>query len=341
MKAVVLVGGIGTRLRPLTLRTPKQMLPVVDRPMIEWVIAHLALHGVDHAILSLGYKPDDFVAAYPDGTCAGVALHYAVEDEPLDTAGAIRFAAMDAGITERFVVMNGDVLTDLDVTALVAFHDHAGAEATIALHEVDDPSRYGVVPTDAEGRVTAFVEKPPIDEAPTRFINGGAYVLEPSVLDRIDGGRKVSIERETFPAMVRDRTLFAMPDGGVYWLDAGTPETYLQAQIDLVTGTRRMSTAIAVSSFGSGAVVAPTATVRMSVIGTDVEIGDNAEVVGSAIQDGVTIGADARIRDSIVGPGASIGAGATLEGLCVIGDGEIVAAGTHLIGARLPAVADT
>ncbi len=125
-------------------------------------------------------------------------MHYAVEDEPLDTAGAIRFAAMDAGIRERFVVMNGDVLTDLDVTALVAFHDRAGAEATIALHEVDDPSRYGVVPTDADGRVTAFVEKPPADEAPTRFINAGAYVLEPTVLDRIEGGRKVSIERETF-----------------------------------------------------------------------------------------------------------------------------------------------
>jgi len=336
VKAVVLVGGFGTRLRPLTLRTPKQMLPVVDRPMIEWVIAHLAGHGVDHAVLSLGYKPDDFVAAYPDGRCAGVELHYAVEDEPLDTAGAIRFAATDAGIDERFVVMNGDVLTDLDVGELVAFHDRVGAEATIALHEVDDPSRYGVVPTDADGRVTAFVEKPPADEAPTRFINGGAYVLEPSVLERIDSGRKVSIERETFPAMVRDRTLFAMPDGGVYWLDAGTPETYLQAQLDLIEGRRSLATK-GITIVDPTALVSPTATVLGSVIGADVELGDHVHVEGSAIHDGAALGPNVRVSNSIVGVGASIGAGAILEGLCVIGDGEFVADGAHLTGARVPA----
>jgi len=217
----VLVGGFGTRLRPLTYSLPKQMLPILDRPMIEHVIEHLGAHGVTEAVLSLGYKPDAFVLAYPDGTCAGVELHYAVEPEPLDTAGAIRFAAEHAGITERFVVVNGDVLTDLDVTALMAFHDARGAEGTIALHPVDDPSAFGVVPTEPDGRVIAFVEKPPPGEAPTNLINAGTYVLEPSVLGRIETGRKVSIEREVFPAMVADGCLYAMADDS-YWIDTPT-----------------------------------------------------------------------------------------------------------------------
>src|SRR5690349_21331540 len=187
--------------------------------MLEWVVAGLAAHGVDEAVLSVGYRPDAFREAYPDGCCAGVTLRYAVEPEPLDTGGAIRFAAIEAGVDERFLVVNGDVLTDLDVSSLIAFHAEQGAEATLALHKVDDPSRYGVVPTDSEGRVVAFVEKPPPGEAPTDLINAGTYVMEPSVIDRIPGGRRVSIERETFPAMVADGRLFARDDGGVYWLD--------------------------------------------------------------------------------------------------------------------------
>ena len=237
MKAVVLVGGEGTRLRPLTLSTPKQMLPIVGVPMIERVLGHLASHGVDEAVLSLGYLPDAFMEAYPDGRAAGVRLTYAVEPEPLDTAGAVRFAATFAGIDETFVVVNGDVLTDLDLTSLVAFHRERGAEGTIALHPVADPSAFGVVPTDGEGRVTAFVEKPPRDEAPTNEINAGTYVLEASVLDRIPEGGRVSIERETFPAMVRDRGLFARSDDG-YWLDTGTPSAYLEANFDYVNGKR-------------------------------------------------------------------------------------------------------
>jgi mannose-1-phosphate guanylyltransferase len=338
VKAVVLVGGFGTRLRPLTVRTPKQMLPVVDRPMIEWVIGHLGRHGVDRAVLALGFRPDDFVAAYPDGECAGVELHYAVESEPLDTAGAIRFAANDAGIRERFVVMNGDVLTDLDVSALVAFHDRAGAEATIALHEVDDPSRYGVVPTDDDGRVTDFVEKPPRDEAPTNLINAGTYVLEPSVLDRIVDGRRVSIERETFPGMVQDRSLFAVSDGGVYWLDTGTPETYLHAQLDLINGRRVLPSDLSLTAVDPSAVIAPTAAVRSSVVSPLAQIGDHAEVIDSVVGCGATIGAKARVRNSIIGAGASIGQGATLDDLCVVGDGEAVEAGAELVGARVPSV---
>ena len=187
MKAVVLVGGEGTRLRPLTFTTPKQMLPVAGRPMIERVLAHLAAHGVDEAVLSLGYRPDAFMRAYPEGTAAGVKLVYAVEEQPLDTAGAIRFAAYEAGLVETFVVVNGDVLTELDVSALVQQHHETAAQATIALTPVEDPSAFGVVPTDETGRVTAFIEKPAPGEAPTNLINAGTYVFEPTVLDRIPG----------------------------------------------------------------------------------------------------------------------------------------------------------
>ena len=334
MNAVVLVGGFGTRLRPLTLHTPKQMLPVVDRPMIEWVIEHLARHDVDRAVLSLGYRPDAFAEAFPDGTCAGVALDYAVEDEPLDTAGAIRFAARHAGFTERFVVANGDVLTDLDISAVVDFHDRTDAEATITLHEVDDPSRYGVVQTDIDGRVLAFIEKPPADMAPSNLINAGTYVLEPSVLDRIPDGRPVSIERETFPAMVADGALYATVDGGVYWVDAGTPETYVQAQLDLVNGQR--PAAATSTAIDPTAVVAATATVRGSVIGPRAHVEDDAEVLDSIVMAGATVGAKARVNHSVVGAGASIGERATLHALTVVGDGERIPAGSCLEGTRVP-----
>ena len=166
MKAVVLLGGEGTRLRPLTYTTPKQLLPVVEVPMLERVLAHLQAHGVDEVVLSLGYRPDAFFAAYPDHEAVGVRLDYAVEPEPLDTAGAIAFAAGHAGIDETFIVVNGDVLTDVDTSALVAFHRAHGATATIHLKAVDDPTRFGVVPTDADGRVIEFVEKPPPTRCP-------------------------------------------------------------------------------------------------------------------------------------------------------------------------------
>ena len=187
---MVLVGGEGTRLRPLTLTTPKQMLPVGGRPMIERVLGHLAGHGIDEAVLSLGYRPDAFIDAYPDGKCAGVKLIYAVEESPLDTAGAIRYAASQAGTAETFVVVNGDVLTGLDVAGLVRFHHEHPAEATIALTPVPNPSAFGVVPTDDDGRVLAFIEKPAPGQAPTNLINAGTYVLEPSVLDRIRRDRR-------------------------------------------------------------------------------------------------------------------------------------------------------
>lgn len=328
MKAVILVGGFGTRLRPLTLTTPKNLLPVGHVPMVERVIGHLGEHGVTEAVLSLGYKPDTFLEAYPDGTCAGVELHYAVEDEPLDTAGAIRFAAAEAGIDERFVVVNGDVLTDLDVTRLIRFHDASGAEATIALHTVEDPSRYGVVVTDVAGQVEAFIEKPPADEAPSNAINAGTYVLEPTVLGRIPVGRKVSVERETFPAIVADGSLYAL-DGNAYWLDAGTPETYLQANLDLLLPDG--------ASVHPEAFVADSAHVERSVVGAGASIGEDATLTEAVVLEGATIEAGARVHRSIVGAGATVRAGAELLDLTVIGADVDIEPSARLTGERVPA----
>jgi mannose-1-phosphate guanylyltransferase len=325
MKAVVLVGGFGTRLQPLTYQTPKNLLAIAHKPMVEHVIAHLAEHGVTEAVLAMGYKPDAFLAAYPDGVCAGVRLHYAVEDAPLDTAGAIRFAAGEAGIDERFVVINGDVITKLDIGRLVRFHDASGAEATISLHTVDDPSRYGVVVTDVAGQVEKFIEKPPADEAPSHAINAGTYVFESSVLGRIAAGRPVSVERETFPALVFDRKLYAL-DGDTYWLDAGTPSTYLQANLDAAGG----------DAVHPDAIVDESAHIENAVIGAGAIIGAEATLTDCVVLEGATVGANARIHRSIVGPGARIGAGAELLDLTVIGNGYEVAAGERLAGEKRP-----
>ena len=194
MRAVVLVGGFGTRLRPLTETVPKPMLPVGHLPIIHRLVANLARGGVTEVTLALGFKPEPFVEAFPDGMCAGVRLRYAVEPAPLDTAGAIRFAADASGIDDTFVVANGDVLTDLDVSSLVAFHRANGAEATLHLIAVPDPSAFGVVALDGDGRVERFVEKPAPGTEPSNLVNAGTYVLEPSVLARIPVAEKTSIE---------------------------------------------------------------------------------------------------------------------------------------------------
>ena len=238
MRAVVLVGGEGTRLRPLTLTTPKQMLPIVEQPMIERVIGHLADHGIDDAVLSLGYRPDAFINAYPGGTIAGVRLTYAVEPTPLDTAGAIRFAARTC--RHRRHLRGGqrrraDRRRHLGADRLPS---HCGAEATISLTPVDDPSAFGVVPTDARRAGSRPSSRSrPGTRRPTNLINAGTYVFEPSVLDRIPDDRRVSIERETFPGPGRGGPLFAL-GSDAYWLDTGTPDAYLRAHRDLLLGRR-------------------------------------------------------------------------------------------------------
>ena len=360
MRAVVLVGGEGTRLRPLTLTAPKQMLPIVEQTMIERVLGHLASHGIDEAVLSLGYRPDAFSDAYPDGVIAGVRSTYAVEPSPLDTAGAIRFAATFGGIDDTFVVLNGDVLTDFDISGLVEFHRDRGAEGTIGLTPVDDPSSFGVVPTDPDGKVTAFIEKPPRDEAPTNLINAGIYILEPSVLDRIAPDVRVSIERETFPAMVGDGTLYAR-GSDAYWLDTGTPDAYLRAHRDLLSGRRSSPPApdavadpelgagvwtigevdaapgsTTRSLLGRGSSIARNATVTDSVIGAGAVVEEGATVSDSVLLPGARVAARASVDHSIVGPGATVGQRCVITGISVIGADSIIASGTTLDGQRYP-----
>lgn len=325
----MLVGGEGTRLRPLTYSTPKQMLPVAGKPVIERVVEHLAAHGVDEVVLSLGYRPDAFLAAYPDGHCAGVRMVYAVEPSPLDTAGAIAFAARAAGITdETFVVVNGDVLTEIDVSALVSFHRRSGAEGTIALTPVEDPSRFGVVPVEADGRVKAFIEKPAPGTAPTNMINAGIYVLQPSVLERVEEGRRVSVEREVFPALVRAGSLYALGSDAL-WTDMGTPHYYLEA--NLAWSAREGRTHVC-----SGAEVAEGAKVSASVLHLGVVVEDGATVEGSVLLEGARVERGALVRRSVLGPSVHVHAEARVDELCVLGDGFVVEAGTVLVGARLP-----
>ncbi len=335
MQAIILVGGKGTRLRPLTYETPKQMLPLVGVPMIECVFESLAYHGVTDAVLSLGYLPDRFIEAYPDNVIAGVRVDYAVEPEPLDTAGAIRFAAGVAAVSDTFLVVNGDVVSDLDVTRLVAFHRGRGAEATIALHPVDDPSLFGVVETDEEGRVLAFVEKPPPGEAPTNLINAGYYVFEPRVLERIAPDGPVSVERVTFPALAAAGTLFALADES-YWLDTGTPRAYLQANVDVLRG--RLHGAHEFSGIVEGSWRHPSAAIDASatlthavvdrdcVVGADVVLEDTVLLPGAVVQSGCTV------RSSIIGPEAVIGSDSALGPTCVVGAKEHVASSSQLSG---------
>ncbi|MFZ0171742.1 MAG: NDP-sugar synthase [Acidimicrobiales bacterium] len=357
MDVIVLVGGEGTRLRPLTYDIPKQMLPVLDRTLVEHVVEWLARGGMRRAVLSLGYRPDAFIEAFPTDAIDGVELVYAVESEPLGTAGAVRFAAEKAGVEGRFLVLNGDVLTDLDIASLVEFHAAHEAEASIHLTPVVDPSAFGVVPTDAEGRVREFVEKPSAGTAPTNLINAGTYVLEPCVLDLIAAGRPVSIERETFPSLVAGGKLFAMASDD-YWLDTGTPENYLQAQLDILHGLRtpasrpnapEMATGAFVASgavvdgvlsgvgyLGPGALVAAGAATADSVVGAGAKVLAGAQVSRSALLPGAVVGEGCVVTDSIVGTGTMLGSGCRLEAMTVLRGGQQVPAGTILRGARYP-----
>jgi len=358
VRAVVLVGGEGTRLRPLTSAVPKQMLPIAEVPMIERVLAHLALHGITEAVLSLGYRHDYFVAALPGARALGLRIVAAIEPEPRGTAGAIRFAADVAGIAEPFLALNGDVLTDLDLGALIAFHSDHGAEGTLALSSVADPTSFGLVSTDA-GRVTAFIEKPPPDMSGPGLVNMGAYVLEPSVLDRIPEGRAMSIERDVFPPMVADGSLFAMASTA-YWADTGTPERFLAVQLDLLAGRRpgppapgavdrgdgvwTMGTAVIDGEVrppalvGAAAFIAAGATVERSVIGAGARVNAGATVRESVLLPGAVVRADALVDGCLVGEQAVIGEKALLSDMAVVGPAVEVEPGARLRGVRVPAV---
>jgi NDP-sugar pyrophosphorylase family protein len=357
VKAIVLVGGEGTRLRPLTYRTPKPLLPIANQAFLERQLAWLARHGVDEVVLSLGYLPDAFEAHFPDGRFGDLVLRYAVEDHPLGTAGAIRYAAH--GLDERLVVCNGDVLTTLDLDALVAFHDARGAEATICLTKVADPSAFGVVPTRADGEVVAFVEKPPKGKAPTNWINAGTYVLEPSVLQRIPERLTVSIERETFPRMLVDPSrLYAMASDA-YWIDIGTPDKYLQAHADVLRGVlggspapgaRETSPGVWVQGdaqvdaearveapvlLGDGVRVEAGARVAGSAVGAGSVVEAGARLLRAVVHEGAVLEADAEAIDSVIGARARLGAGAIASDHTIVGADAVLAAGARASGARI------
>ncbi|NBN88937.1 MAG: NDP-sugar synthase [Actinobacteria bacterium] len=325
MDAVILVGGFGTRLRPLTLSVPKPLLPVGNVPIVERIIASLERAGVTRAVLALGFKPEPFIAAFPDGRCGGVALDYAVEPEPLDTAGAIAFAARHARISSTFVVANGDILTSLDVSRIVDFHRESGAEGTLHLVPVDDPSQFGVVETDPSGRVRRFVEKPAPGQSTSRNVNAGTYVLEPSVIDRVPLGGKVSIERVVFPAMVESASLFAVATDDA-WIDTGRPETFLAANLATIDAA-------------GGSIIDPSA-----------RVGTGCLIERSVVGAGATVDAGARITGSVVFPGASIGVGASVDASLimgrvgdrvvavdvVVGEDGVIDDGARISGAKIP-----
>jgi mannose-1-phosphate guanylyltransferase len=337
MQAVVLAGGEGTRLRPLTLTTPKPVMPLVGRPFLSFMLDWLARHGVDETLLSLGYRAAD-VERVLGHDHHGMRLRYLVEDEPLGTAGPLRLAADEGLLAGRVLVLNGDCLTDLDLTAMLARHEEAKASGTIALAAVPDTASYGVVPTDESGAVEAFLEKQP-GPAPTNRINAGSYVLERSVIEMIPAGRAVSIEREIFPQLVGNG-LYGFPFDD-YWIDIGTPERYLEATYDLLAGRvesdlparDETDSLVYGASITSGARIGP-----LSVVGRHCSVGDRTAVERAVLHDNVRVGHDCSIREAIVGDGARLEDGVRVEPDTIVGAGVLVAAGSVVeSGARLAA----
>jgi mannose-1-phosphate guanylyltransferase len=314
MQAIVLVGGEGTRLRPLTSDVPKPAVTLVDRPFLAYAIEWLAAHGVTEVVLACGFLPEVLREALAgEEERAGVAITYVAEPEPLGTAGAIRFAAAALGdrLEDRFLALNGDVLADLDLNALVRTHRERGARASIGLHPVEDSSAYGLVHCDEEGKVLEFVEK--TGEAAPGEINAGAYVLERSVLDLVPEGQAVSIEREVFPRLVGDGLCGLLLEG--YWMDIGTPERYLQASWDILEGTvetRVRPTAPGLLVAADAAIDEEAQVGPRAVVSSGCHVERGAEVGDSVLLEGCTVGRDAVVRNSILAPGAEVATGARL-----------------------------
>lgn len=327
MQALVLAGGEGTRLRPLTLTTPKPVMPFAGRPFMTFMLDWLGRHGVDDVILSCGFMSDAVESVLGD-IHAGIRLRYVHEEEPLGTAGPVRLA-LDTGALqdERLFVLNGDVLTDMDLTAEREQHERTGARATLCLIAVDDTEGYGVVPTTEDGEVEEFLEKSP-GPAPTNRINAGAYLLERDVIERIPAGRAVSIEREIFPELAGSG-LYGYAAAG-YWVDIGTPRRYLEGTWDLLAGVidstlpQRDETGSLVYEGGltSGAHIGPQA-----VVGHHCSVGSDSSVERAVLHDRVAVGADCTLRECIVAEGARIGDRAEVRAGAVIGKDARIAAG--------------
>lgn len=328
MHAIILVGGRGTRLQPLTNTRPKPMLPILDRPFLEHQLRYLRSHGVTGVTFACGFMPGEITSYFGEGEQLDMRISYVIEPEPLDTAGAIAFAARTLD-PQRLLVCNGDVLTDLDIDELVAAHEQRDATATIALTPVADPTRYGLVRTGVSDEVLAFLEKPTLEEAgDDRYINAGTYVLEPAVFDLVPQGVRCNIEREVFPQLV-GKGLYAIGFDG-YWNDIGTFESYRRANADAAAG--RIA-GIARSTNGTtwvspDARVASGATVRDgSVVLAGAAVDDDAELHGSVVLEGARVGRDVYLQDVIVGEGAKIEAGELVEPGTVVAPAHGVVAG--------------
>ena len=354
MQAVVLVGGEGTRLRPLTYGTPKPMIPLMNVPFLERSLLRLKAAGITDVILPAGYLPEAITEYFGDGSRLGLRMTYVIEETPLGTAGAIK--NVERFIDGPFFVLNGDILTSLDLTAMIRFHEERGGLGVLHLIRVEDPSAFGCVVHDREGRITAFIEKPPRDQAPTNEINAGTYLLEPAILDFIPPGRNVSIERETYPAVIAGpRPLYAYTTDD-YWIDLGRPEHYLAAHRhifdgrmplgievtgDAVTGpgaaTYGPGTVIGPALVGAGSYVAAGARVGPYVaLGDDCVIEEGAVVRESILWDNVRIGRNATVEGAILASRCSIGEGASVFRGAVIGHDVDVDPGSVVSGeARL------
>jgi mannose-1-phosphate guanylyltransferase len=333
LEAILLVGGQGTRLRPLTIATPKPLLPTAGVPFLAHQLARAAASGITGVVLATFYHAEMFKDCLGDGSRFGLEIEYVQEETPLDTGGAIRNAAsgLRCGPGDPVVVLNGDILSGHDLPGQVAAHENAGAAVTLHLVEVADPARFGCVPTDPDGRVTAFLEKTP--HPVTNRINAGCYVFARRVIDQIPAGRKVSVERETFPGLIGAGELVLGYADTAYWLDVGTPEAFVRGSRDLVLG--ELASPALPGPRGEalllpGAVVAPGAKITGgTVVGAGCHVGPDAQVDGSVLFDGADVGAGAVISSSAVGRAAVIGDGAVLDGV-VIGDGARIASGNEL-----------
>jgi len=330
MKAVVLVGGFGTRLRPLTETVKKELLPLVDRPILDHVLDHLARHGVHEVVLSSPYLEEAF-HPFIEARQGDPTITWITEAAPLGTGGAI-VNALGALGSDPFFALNGDILTDLDLTGMLASHREREAVVTISLHHVEDARAFGLVATDERGRVVEFLEKP-LDPLPGD-VNAGTYVLEPAVLHPWSADRELSIEREIFPSVIASGGAVFGYLADAYWLDLGTPEKYLQAHFDLLDGkvhgiTYEAPWIASTASLDPGARLG-----RWVAVGPEARIAPDAVVEDSVVHPGAAVGEGARVLRTIVGPGAHVGAGSTVED-CVLGAGARVPDGLVLSGQRV------
>jgi len=326
MRAIVLAGGEGTRMRPLTRRTPKPLVPLLNRPLLDQLLLRLRDHGFDRITLALTHRAEAIQRSFGAGERLGLALEYAYEDTPLGSGGAI--ASIAEGWDETFLVCNGDIVTDFDLSAMLAAHRARQAELSISLFEVDDPSSFGVVDLDASGRIRRFVEKPPREEAPSRFINSGTWLFEPSLLADMDGTRFNRVEDELFPALCgAGRSVQGFTHHG-YWADVGNPAALLRVNLDLAQSAAPDGVVIEDGAsiapgahldgpvvIGAGCVVEDGATVARSVLWDGVRVGAGATVRGSILASGVAIGPGAAVVDSVIAHDAEVGAGERLQGV--------------------------